>query len=165
MREKTRNIGMEILEGLREIRRGEVARVINVPGVAQHVSPMLKRGEDMQSTNKQTQAVTPRVSRTRNAQAVKIAANSYCLRNYAVGYTGGTPRRLSLRGNDLWIVPVIFTSPGYGAVGEVGLLALDAISLEVAGATPRAEVKAAGARLAREKHEDLDAAFHRARKS
>ena len=34
MPEKTRNIGVEILEGLREIKRGEVGRVINVPDVA-----------------------------------------------------------------------------------------------------------------------------------
>jgi putative transcriptional regulator len=29
-----RNIGMEILEGLRQLKRGEVGRVINVPPVA-----------------------------------------------------------------------------------------------------------------------------------
>ena len=29
-----RNVGREILEGLRELKRGEVARVINVPSVA-----------------------------------------------------------------------------------------------------------------------------------
>ncbi len=34
MPEKTRNIGAEILEGLREIKRGVVGRVINVPDVA-----------------------------------------------------------------------------------------------------------------------------------
>src|SRR3954471_17239797 len=34
MPKKTRDIGAEILQGLREIRRGEVGRVINVPDVA-----------------------------------------------------------------------------------------------------------------------------------
>jgi putative transcriptional regulator len=34
MPKKSRNIGAEILQGLREIRRGEVGRVINVPDVA-----------------------------------------------------------------------------------------------------------------------------------
>ena len=34
MPKKTRNIGAEILQGLREIRRGQVGRVINVPDVA-----------------------------------------------------------------------------------------------------------------------------------
>ena len=34
MAEKARNIGAEILQGLREIKRGEHGRVINVPDVA-----------------------------------------------------------------------------------------------------------------------------------
>jgi putative transcriptional regulator len=29
-----RNVGMEILEGLRELKRGEIGRVVNVPSVA-----------------------------------------------------------------------------------------------------------------------------------
>jgi putative transcriptional regulator len=34
MAKSKRNIGLEILEGLREIKRGEYGRVINVPNVA-----------------------------------------------------------------------------------------------------------------------------------
>jgi putative transcriptional regulator len=34
MAKKTRDIGAEILQGLREIKRGEIGRVINVPDVA-----------------------------------------------------------------------------------------------------------------------------------
>ena len=34
MPKKTRDVGAEILQGLREIRRGQVGRVINVPDVA-----------------------------------------------------------------------------------------------------------------------------------
>src|ERR1041385_7377277 len=34
MPKKTRNVGAEILEGLREIKRGEFGRVVNVPDVA-----------------------------------------------------------------------------------------------------------------------------------
>lgn len=34
MAKSKRNIGLEILEGLREIKRGEYGRVINVPDVA-----------------------------------------------------------------------------------------------------------------------------------
>jgi putative transcriptional regulator len=34
MPKKARDIGAEILQGLREIRRGEVGRVVNVPDVA-----------------------------------------------------------------------------------------------------------------------------------
>jgi putative transcriptional regulator len=35
MAKKTRDIGAEILQGIREIKRGEYSRVINVPDVAQ----------------------------------------------------------------------------------------------------------------------------------
>ena len=34
MAKKSRDIGVEILQGLREIKRGEIGRVINVPDVA-----------------------------------------------------------------------------------------------------------------------------------
>jgi hypothetical protein len=120
----------------------------------------------MPGQNKRGQAVAQRRSaQRREVEAVQIVANSYCLRFYAVGYTGGTPRRLTLRDSDIWIVPVLFTSPGYGTVGEVGLLAIDAATREIVGCTPRAEVKAAGTRLATEKHDDLQAAFLRARTS
>ena len=33
-KKKAREIGQEILQGLREIKRGEIGRVINVPNVA-----------------------------------------------------------------------------------------------------------------------------------
>lgn len=35
MAKKVRDIGEEILEGLRDLKRGEIGRVINVPDVAQ----------------------------------------------------------------------------------------------------------------------------------
>jgi putative transcriptional regulator len=34
MRKRKRNIGLEILEGIRELKRGEHGRVLNVPSVA-----------------------------------------------------------------------------------------------------------------------------------
>jgi hypothetical protein len=61
------------------------------------------------------------------------------------------------------VIPVIFTSAGYGHVADVGLIALDGVSLQLLDATPKDEVRAAGARLAREKRDVLAAAFHRAR--
>ena len=98
-----------------------------------------------------------------DAEAAQVAANEHCLRQYGSGSTGGTPRRLSLRADEVWIVPVVLTSPGYGAVGEVGVVAVEAGTGAVVGATPRDEVRAAGTRLAREKRHELDAAFRRAR--
>src|SRR5262249_41110255 len=86
-------------------------------------------------------------------------SNGYCLRTYGDAYTGATPRALSLPSGPLWVVPVMFTSAGYGPVGEVGVVAIDPQTLQVLDATPKHEVRAAGARLAREKRDDLHAAF------
>lgn len=97
-------------------------------------------------------------------EKVQIAANSYCLSHYGVRCSGGIPRRLQIRGADIWIVPVVFTSPGYGAVGDVGMVAIDAATHEVVGAMPQKEVRAALARLAQEKGDELEAAFHQASK-
>jgi hypothetical protein len=86
------------------------------------------------------------------------------LLHYVIGLLGGTPYRLSLADADLWIVPMILTSPAYGAVGEVGVVAVDRLSGKVVGATPRAEVMA-GIRCLREtKHDAIQAAFLQAGK-
>jgi hypothetical protein len=75
------------------------------------------------------------------------------------------PRRVSLKNTDVWIVPVVLTSAGYGIVGEVGVVVVDAATGKIIGASSRKEVRSAGARLAKEKRAELDAAFHRARKA
>ena len=98
-----------------------------------------------------------------DARAARSAVHEYCLLHFGTSYVGGIPRRLALAKEDLWIVPVVFTSPGYGVVGEVGMVAVDATSGGVVGATPRPEVRTAGTRLAQEKRHEIDAAFHRAR--
>jgi hypothetical protein len=94
---------------------------------------------------------------------VQARANAYCLTTYGDAYCGSTPRLLALPSGRLWVIPVMFTSAGYGHVGEVGVVALDGTTLALLDATPRHEVRAAGARLAREKRDVLEAAFHRAR--
>src|SRR5437870_2696707 len=91
------------------------------------------------------------------------AANGYMLREYPLGVLGGAARRLALNGISVWIVPVFLTSPGYGPVGEVGVIAVDAGTRKIVGSTPRAEVIETGKRLCQEKRDDLQAAFLRAR--
>lgn len=98
-----------------------------------------------------------------NARSAQIAAHEYCLRHYGTSYCGGTPRRLVLVQAEIWIVPVVLTSPGTGVVDDVGMVAVNAMSGEVVGATPRPDVRAAGSRLAQGRRDDLDAAFRRAR--
>jgi len=99
----------------------------------------------------------------RDTEAIVIAASTYIVRHYPIGHLGGTLRSLELGGRELWIVPIILTSPGYGPVGEVGVVAVDPHTSRVVGSTARAEVVAAAQRLREEKHDDLEAAFRRAR--
>jgi hypothetical protein len=106
-----------------------------------------------------------RSTKTRETAAVQAAVNEHCLLNYGTSYAAGVPYRLSLPSAELWIVPAVLTSPGYGRVGDVGMVAIDAVTKEVIAATPSAEVRAAGTRLANEKRDELDAAFRRARKA
>ena len=98
-----------------------------------------------------------------DAEKAIIAANRYALRQYPLGILAGTPRHLSLQKSDVWIVPILLTSPGYGAVGEVGVVAVNAQTGKVVGGTPKQEVIAAGKRLREETRDELEAAFHRAR--
>ena len=102
-------------------------------------------------------------SHTKLRDEVQSVSNGYCLRTYGDAYTGATPRSLSLPAGTIWVVPVMFNSAGYGPVGEVGIVAVDPRTLEILDATPKHEVRAAGARLARVKRDDLHAAFRRAR--
>jgi hypothetical protein len=104
-------------------------------------------------------------TRAANGKAAVQSANAYIVRHYPIGCLGGPPRRLTLGSRQLLIVPLILTSPGYGAVGEVGVLALDAETHPVVGGTPRREVGKAVAHLREERHDALQAAFHRARKT
>jgi hypothetical protein len=98
------------------------------------------------------------------AEKAVIAANRYVVREYPLGVLAGTPRHLSLQKSDVWIVSVLLTSPGYGAVGEVGVIAVNARTGRVVGGTPKEEVIAAGRRLREEKRDEIEAAFRRARR-
>src|SRR5882762_1467069 len=81
-----------------------------------------RRGVSMppSQSNRTTKAVPRRQSRTGEAESARIAASAYIVGNYPIGFLGGTPQRLTLEGRPFWIVPIVLTSPGYGAVGEVG---------------------------------------------
>jgi hypothetical protein len=55
--------------------------------------------------------VTPADTRARDTEQVIVAANGYIVSHYPIGLAG-TPRRLGLDGRELWIVPIVLTSPG-----------------------------------------------------
>ena len=110
-----------------------------------------------------SRVTTQRRPRTTELEGEQTAANGFIVRHYPIGCLGGAPRWLSLSSADLWIFPVLLTSPGYGVVGEVGLVAIDARTGQVLAGTPRDEVRAAIQRLKQEKHGDLEAAFLRTR--
>jgi len=113
------------------------------------------------------QKLTPARRRSvkgRGPNMVLQAANGYIVRYYPFGCLGKHPRRL-VGATDFWIVPVFLTSPGLGAVGEVGMVAVDARTHEVVGATERREVNRAIKHVKETKRDELDAAFHRSRTS
>jgi hypothetical protein len=103
------------------------------------------------------------VQRRRTSTRAKalITANAYCLRHYSHMFVGQTPRRLKLSHADWWIVPVVLTSPCYGVVGEVGVVAIDADRNTVVGATPRSEVAVSARQLREEKRDAIEASFLR----
>ena len=92
-----------------------------------------------------------------------IIANEHLLFRYSVGLIGGAAYRLTTGDADLWIVSILLTSPGYGPVGEVGVVAVDAMTGQIVGSTPHAEVAAAQKRLREENRDALEAAFLRAK--
>ena len=116
----------------------------------------------MRQRKKETALVPRRGSQNRESKGVLQSANGYIVKNFPIGCLGTKPRHL-LGESDFWIVPVFLTSPGYGAVGEVGLVAVDAVTHQVVGATTRQEVNRAIKSLKESKRDELEAAFHEAR--
>jgi hypothetical protein len=114
-----------------------------------------------------TKASKPRGSAARSsatsAQRAVVAANEHMLLKYVIGLLGGTPYHVSLPDGDVWIVPMILTSPAYGAIGEVGAVAVNVQTGQVVGGTPREEVFEAIRQLREAKHDAIEAAFLQAR--
>lgn len=125
-------------------------------------SDATEEGERMPEQKKLRRAGAAERERRRRA-AVLQAANGHIVRHFPFGCLGGTPRRLVGEKGELWIVPVVLTSPGYGAVGEVGLVAVDARTGRVVNGSDRHEVARAIKHLKEAKRDALEAAFRQAR--
>jgi hypothetical protein len=104
-----------------------------------------------------------RVKKSITARRAQLIANEYCLLHYPMMFTGGAPMRLVLKNAEWWIVPIVLTSPGFGIVGEAGVVAIEAGTGEIVGRTDRREVAVAGKRLREGKGDELEAAFLQAR--
>ena len=132
----------------------------------------VKRGDVAMPIHKKPVTARPTLSSGRgrapdiiSAKEARVAVNEYCLLKYASNFSSGIPARLSLSSPkaELWIVPVVLTSPGYGWVGEVGMVAVDACTGDVIGAEPRQKVFASARRLEEENRNALETAFLRAK--
>ncbi len=115
-----------------------------------------------------SQQKTPKVAGRRRpgagcTEAILEAANTYIVQHYPFGCLGGQPHRLILKTGDLWIVPIVLTSPGYGPVGEVGLVGVETQTHQVVGGSHRLEVADRIKRLKETKGDELEAAFRLAR--
>ncbi len=109
----------------------------------------------------------PRAPRHKNRklEAILEIANAYIVQHFPFGCMGGQPHRLVLPTGELWIVPIVLTSPGYGPVSEVGLVGVQGKTPQVVGASQKLEVSAAIKHWKENKRHELQAAFHRARKA
>ena len=116
----------------------------------------------MQQHKKTVGTSLRRGAKGREAHAVLQSANGYIVRQYPFGCLGKNPQRL-VGTTDFWIVPVYFTSPGHGAVGQVALVAVDARTHQVVSATERPEVNRAIKHLKETRRDELEAAFLQAR--
>jgi hypothetical protein len=104
-----------------------------------------------------------RTARPLTAKQAMIAANRYILFHYPTMFTGTLPHRLTLKKLNVWTVPIVLTHADHGNIGEVGVVAINAATGEVLGATSRTDVVAAGKKLREAKPNDLEAAFLSAR--
>ena len=104
-------------------------------------------------------------SRTITPERAIVTANEHCIFNYSFGLIGTTPHLLAMADKEAWVVPIVLTSPGFGAVGEVGIVAVDAVTGQVVGSTPRPEVEAAQKSLREVHHDAIEAAFLRAKQA
>jgi hypothetical protein len=116
----------------------------------------------MPQSEKPAAAAKRRGTHGRDADAVLKTANGFIVQHFPFGCLGKDPQRL-VGPEELWVVSVALTSPGYGEVGEVGMVAVDSRTLQVTAATDRQKVNRAVEQLKVSKHDELEAAFLRAR--
>jgi hypothetical protein len=92
-------------------------------------------------------------------------ASGYIVRHLRDRCMAGLPSIVDWSGKRAWVAPILLTYPGRGIVGDVGMIVVDAAQGRVCAHTPRKELDAAAAKLTQGRWNEIEAAFHRARKS
>jgi hypothetical protein len=69
------------------------------------------------------------------------------------------PQRLSLNGQSVWIVPIQLAYIHTGPIGVVGVVVMDAETLQVIASTPFEEMRAAAHKLAESRQPELSESF------
>jgi hypothetical protein len=100
-----------------------------------------------------------------NALAVQGVANSFLLWNLPDSYGTAPLERVQVVEGNIWVFPIVLTSPGLGIVGEVGHIAVDSSRLQVVGCTPRAQVTEHGKKFGEKYKAEIEVAFLRARRA
>ena len=101
------------------------------------------------------------VNRITAEDAQRIGAD-FVADNLGDQISAGPPWKVTSSFHAAWVVPLLFTSPGYGVVGIVGALIVDEELGAISAWTDKAEVEANVIRLTRNKVDELESAFQRA---
>ena len=102
--------------------------------------------------------------RVNRDQAMAIASG-FIVRHLRDRCLAGLPSIVQWQSTRVWVAPILLTYPGKGIIGEVGMIAVDSKTGKVCGHTPKADLEAAALNLTRGRRNEIEAAFHRARKS
>ncbi len=105
-------------------------------------------------------------NRTNSARVLRKIANRHIAQDYPTTVAAGLEPRLEARGNaDVWTLPLVYASPGYGdhgIVGDVGSITIDSRTGRVVEVTARDEVVALVRKLHEENREAIEADFYSA---
>lgn len=92
-------------------------------------------------------------------------ASGFIVRNLRDRCMAGLPCTVDWSGTRVWVAPILLTFPGKGILGDVGMIAIDVNTGRVCAHTPRKDLDIAAAKLTQGRWNEIEAAFHRARKS
>lgn len=90
-------------------------------------------------------------------------ANSFIIWNFHLSLAAGPTIWVGKLHNNVWLFPIVLTSPGYGVVGKVGRIAVDMNTRQIIGCTDRNLVLQRSKRLSKRYKAELKTAFLKTR--